>query len=147
MLSDGYYFCEAALATSLYSLIDGGLLTKLSFIKLLKHNATTIGKTIVVIVQDLEVVVNPEYICGSPIRFEPLLEAEQERRKGQPVSIVKGYFLTLYEENSNDVHENFRLCEDCGCAPCDFIGRGVEVRSFINGMNDGEELHLTHRQL
>ena len=52
-----------------------------------------------------------------------------------------------YEENSNDVHENFRLCEDCGCAPCDFIGRGVEVMSFINGMNDEEELHLTHRQL
>ena len=62
VLSDGYYFCEAALATSLYSVIDGGLLTKLSFIKLLKHNATTIGKPIVVVVQDLEVVVNSEYI-------------------------------------------------------------------------------------
>ena len=66
------------------------LLTKLSFIKLLKHNTANIGKTIVVVVQDLEVVENPEYICGSSTCFEPSLDdAECERRRKEPVSIVK----------------------------------------------------------
>jgi hypothetical protein len=149
ILSDGIFFCEGALGTNLFPMVDDGLLPKLCFIELTRHSSTVIGPNVVVFIQDLVVVDNdPGYIRGSPIRFEPSLgEAERERRKGQPVSIVKGYFLQQYEENSDDVLENFRLCEDCGCAPCDFIARGVEVMSFVNGMNEDEELHLTHKQL
>ena len=121
-------------------MVDDGLLPKLCFIKLTRHSATVIGKSVIVLIQDLVVVDNdPGYIRGTPIHFEPSLdEAEWERRKGQPVSIVKGYFLQLYDKTCNDIHDKFRLCEDCGCAPCDFIGRGVEVMSFINGMNEEE---------
>ena len=149
ILSDGKYFCKGALGTNLFSMVDDGLLPKLCFIKLTRHRTTVIGKSVIVLIQDLVVVDNdPGYIRGSPIRFEPSLdEAERERRKGEPVSIVKGYFLQLYNETCNDVHDKFRLCKDCGCAPYDFIGRGVKVMSFINGMNEEEELHLTHRQL
>ena len=38
VLSDSSYFCEGALGSNLYSLIDGGLLSKYYFIKLMKYN-------------------------------------------------------------------------------------------------------------
>ena len=147
VLSDSSYFCEGALGSNLYSLIDGGLLSKYYFIKLMKYNATTIGKTIVVVVQDLEILDNPGGVWCSPTRFEPSLdEPERERQRNEPVSLVKNYFLTLCDDKCPDVDFRFRVCDDCGCAPCEFIGRGVEVMSFVNAMDDKENLQLTNRQ-
>jgi len=65
VFSDGRYFCESTIGKNLFPLVDrgllshGGLLTKHSFIKLTKHNTATVGKTIVVVVQDLVIIENP----------------------------------------------------------------------------------------
>ena len=53
MLSDCMYYCEGCLASNLYHLINGGLLKKYCFIKLLNPTYTLIGKTIVVDIHDL----------------------------------------------------------------------------------------------
>jgi len=147
VLSDSIYYCEGCLASNLYHLIDSDLLKKYCFVKLLNHNSTLIGKTIVVVVQDLIILDNPGGVWCSPTRFEPSLdEPERERQRNEPVSLVKNYFLTLCDDKCPDVDFQFRVCDDCGCAPCDFLARGVEVMSFVNAMDDKENLQLTNRQ-
>jgi len=74
-------------------LIDGGLLKKYCFVKLLNHNSTLIGKTIIVSVQDLIVLDYPGGILCSPMRLEPLLdEPKRLRQKNKPVSCQKLLF-------------------------------------------------------
>ena len=90
VLSDSKIFCDGGLASNLYHLIDSGLLTKFCFIKLLNHNSTLIGTTIVVVGQDMLVLENPGGVVGSPMQFEPSLdEPERQRQKNLPVSQVK----------------------------------------------------------
>ena len=50
VLSDSMFYCEGCLASNLYHLIDSDLLKKYCFVKLLNHNSTLIGKTIVVVI-------------------------------------------------------------------------------------------------
>ena len=74
VLSDGMYYCEGCLASNLYHLIDGGLLKKYCFIKLLNRTSTLIGKTIVVVIYDLVVLSNHSGVLGRPARYTPSLE-------------------------------------------------------------------------
>jgi len=74
----GSFFCEGALASSLYPLIEGGLLSKYCFIKLMKHNTTSIGTAIVVVVQELLILDNPGCVWGSPILGWDRTRTQQE---------------------------------------------------------------------
>ena len=147
VLSDSMFFCEGCLATNLYHLIDSGLLTKFCFMKLLCHNATLIGSTIVVVVQDTVVLDNPGGVVCSPMRFEPSLdEPERQRQKSLPVSQVKNYFLSIHDDSIPSVMSECRLCHDCGSAPCEMMSMGTEVMAFVNAMDEADNLNLSYRQ-
>ena len=100
MLSDSMFFCEGCLASNLYHLIDGGLLKKYCFVKLLNHHSTLIGKTIIVVAQDMVVLENPGGVVCSPMQFGPSLDEPEHLRQRN----VKNYFLSRFDDSIPSKH-------------------------------------------
>ena len=109
VLSDSMFFCEGCIAGNLYHLIDSGLLMTFYLIKLLSHNSTVVGTTIVAVVQDMLVLDNPGGVVCSPMQFEPSLdEPEHLRQNNRPVSQVKNYFLSMYDDSIPKYYESIQ---------------------------------------
>jgi hypothetical protein len=146
VLSDGIFYCDGALNSQLYHLVEEGVLDNFCYVQVKQCNAVEVDKTVVLVIIDLVVLQNVGVRWGTPTRFSPAIDSQERKRKSsEPLVIVRNHFYIRNTEDDSNEDNDSPTCDGCNGKPCDWIKYGPDIITFVEELCDVEELKLTNK--